>query len=199
MSNTQSSSPSSSSTLPCQFGGSQCDDIGFTKAWFDGNTVDFGYSHSVFCKQPHSAAGSNCEAGRPAKVNPPSGPVVSNVYAVVPMGFTPRASTLQCPKAGHCIDWPKNIDLSAIGGKSNATFPAHSQIIEETESFQSTWWPLVIVGVKNITAWNQLVSAKSADAMDACEASHNCTDEVPTNAFVFFQVLGPGMSPTGPA
>jgi hypothetical protein len=35
--------------------------------------------------------------------------------------------------------------------------------------------------------------------MDACEASHNCTDEVPTNAFVFFQVLGPGMSPTGPA
>ena len=124
---------------------------------------------------------------------------MSNVYAIVPMGFTPPTSTLQCPKPGHCVDWPHTIDLSRIGGGSNATFPAHSQIIEEDESFQSTWWPLVIVGVKSMSAWNRLVSEKSADAMDACEAAHHCTNEKPTNAFVFFQVLGPGMSPTGPA
>jgi hypothetical protein len=194
------SAPTTSSALPCQFGGPNCIDIGFTKASFGGNTVDFGYSHDVFCtKHPDSGAKSGCEAGAPAKGAPPSGPVVSNLYAIIPMGFTPPKSTLQCPKPGHCIDWPNTIDLSRIGGMSNATFPAHSQIIEDDESFQSTWWPLVIVGVKSMSAWNTLVSDKSADAMDACEAAHHCTNEMPTNAFVFFQVLGPGMSPTGPA
>jgi hypothetical protein len=197
---TARSAPTTSSALPCQFGGPHCIDIGFTEAWLGGGTVDFGYSHHVFCtKGPDSGASSGCEAGAATDGTPPSGPVVSNVYAVVPLGFTPPKSTLQCPKPGRCIDWPTTIDLSRIGGKSNAIFPAHSQIVEEDESFQSTWWPLVIVGVKSMTAWNTLVSEKSADAMDACEAAHQCTDEVPTNAFVFFQVLGPGMSPTGPA
>src|SRR4051794_31751879 len=185
-SQTHASKPASSTTLPCQFGGPKCIDIGFTEAWFGGNTVDLGYSHEVFCtRHPSGDAKSGCEAGAATKAVPPSGPVVSNLYAVIPMGFTPPKSTLQCPKPGRCIDWPKTIDLSRIGGKSNAAFPAHSQVIEDAESFQSTWWPLVIVGVKNLAAWNTLVSAKSVDAMDACEASHNCTNEMPTNAFVF--------------
>ena len=72
-------------------------------------------------------------------------------------------------------------------------------MLEEDESFQSTWWPVVLVGVKNLTAWNQLATAKSAEATDACEEAGNCTQEAETNAFVFFQVLGPGMSPQGPA
>jgi hypothetical protein len=190
----------SSTSLPCQFGGRKCIDIGFTEAWFGGSTVDLGYSHEVFCaKHPSSDAETGCEAGAATKTAPPSGPVVTNLYAIIPMGFTPPTSTLQCPKPGRCIDWPRTIDLSRIGGKSNAAFPAHSQIIEDSEAFQSTWWPLVIVGVKNLSAWNQLVAAKSVEAMDACETSNNCTSEAPTNAFVFFQVLGPNMSPTGPA
>ena len=191
---------SSGATLPCQFGGSACDHIGFTEGWYEGNTVDFEYSHAAFCATPPpSGADSKCEAGRYAYVAPPSGPVVSNLYAVIPMGFRPPKSTLQCPEAGHCIDFPKTIDLTAMGGSANAVFPAHSNIIEDDESFQSTWWPLVLVGVKNLAAWNQLVTAKSADAMDACESAGDCTSEFQTNAYVFFQVLGPGMSPTGPA
>ncbi len=196
----QNAASPTSTALPCQFGGLRCMDIGFTEAWLEGNTVDFGYSHAVYCSPgTSSGAKSRCEAGAATTRVPPSGPVVSNVYAVIPLGFTPPQSTLQCPKPGRCIDWPRTIDLSRVGGTSNALFPAHSQIVEEDESFQSTWWPLVLVGVKSMAAWNALVTAKSADAMDACEAAHQCTDEIPTNAFIFFQVLGPGMSPTGPA
>jgi hypothetical protein len=188
----------SSTALPCRFGGPLCMDIGYTEAWLGGNTVDLEYSHDFFCRKPMGHASTRCEAGAPAEEGPPSGAVVSEIYAIVPMGFTPPKSTLQCPVAGHCIDFPRTIDLSRIGGDSNATLPAHSQIIEEDESFQSTWWPLVIVGVKSLSAWNQLVAAKSADAMDACEEAHMCTSEVPTNAFIFFQVLGPGMGTGGP-
>ena len=62
-------------------------------------------------KGPDSGASSGCEAGAATDGTPPSGPVVSNVYAVVPLGFTPPKSTLQCPKPGRCIDWPTTIDL----------------------------------------------------------------------------------------
>jgi hypothetical protein len=88
---------------------------------------------------------------------------------------------------------------ASIGWGGNVVFPHHSIMLEENESFQSTWWPVVLVGVKNLTAWNQIASAKVVDAMDACETAGNCTQEFATNAFVFFQVLGPGMSPQGPA
>ncbi|MFL6238461.1 MAG: hypothetical protein ACJ735_03060 [Actinomycetes bacterium] len=191
---------SSSSSDPCQLGRPNCIHIGFTKAWLGGKKVDLEYSHQYFCSTPPpSGAKTNCEVGYYSYQQPPSGPVVSNIYALIPMGFTPPKSTLHCPLAGHCIDSPNTIDLSRFGGTANEPFPAHSIVLEEDESFQSTWWPLVVVGVKNLAAWNQIASEKSADAMDACEAAGNCTSEQPTNAYIFFQVLGPGMSPAGPA
>jgi hypothetical protein len=190
------------STLPCRDGGPSCMNIGFTDAWLGGQPVQLGYSHRYFCMEPPaSGAGSGCEAGEAAQTMPPSGPVVSNMYVLVPLGFSPPADTVHCPTVGHCIDQPNTIDLSRLqgwGGKETR-FPAHSIVLEDQESFQSTWWPVVLVGVKNLTAWNEIAAAKSADAMDACEAAGNCTSEFSTNAFVFFQVLGPGMSPQGPA
>ena len=83
-------------------------------------------------------------------------------------------------------------------GAGNIAFPRHSIVLEENESFQSTWWPVVLVGVKNLTAWNQIATAKTVDAMDACEETGNCTQEAETDAFVFFQVLGPGMARRDP-
>src|SRR5262249_40924689 len=44
-----------------------------------------------------------------------------------------------------------------------------------------------------------IADAKSIDAVDACQANGGCFPEIDTNAFLFFQVLGPGMSPQGPA
>ena len=188
--------------LPCRDGGVSCISIGFTDAWLGGQTVQLGYSHPFFCAQPPvSMAFSHCEAGEAAQIAPPSGPVVSNMYVLVPLGFSPPGNTLHCPIRGHCIDQPGTIDVSRLvgWGTGNIAFPRHSIVLEEDESFQSTWWPVVLVGVKNLTAWNDLATAKSADAMDACETAGNCTQEFATNAFVFFQVLGPGMSPQGPA
>lgn len=187
--------------LPCRDGGTSCISIGFTDAWLGGQTVQLGYSHAFFCAQPPvSLANSHCEAGDAAQISPPSGPVVSNMYVLVPLGFSPPGTTLHCPTRGRCIDQPGTIDVSRLigWGTGNIAFPRHSIVLEEDESFQSTWWPVVLVGVKNLTAWNQIATAKSAEAMDACEEAGNCTQEAETNAFVFFQVLGPGMSPQGP-
>ena len=188
-------------SLPCQLGGDNCINIGFTEAWLNGQTVDLEYSHDFFCQQPPSSgASSQCEVGAGAQTNPPSGSVVSPIRTVVPQGFTPPDSTLQCPVAGQCIDHPHDIDLSRLFGSSSSdvALPPHSHILIDDESFQSTWWPVVVVGVKNISAWNKIVKAKSETAVQACQAAGNCTPDIPSNGFLFFQVLGPGASPQGP-
>jgi hypothetical protein len=187
-------------SLPCKSGGASCSRIGFSDAWFDGGTVQLEYSHRFFCAEPPPTASSNnCVAGEAATVLPPSGPVVSDIYVLIPMGFTPPGSTLQC--GVRCIDQPRTMDLSHVFGGlgTNATLPPRSFVIEDAESFQSTWWPVVLVGVKTLDAWHTIVNAKTIDAVDACQTSGGCFPEVETNAFLFFQVLGPGMSPTGPA
>jgi hypothetical protein len=192
----------SSTPLPCQLGGDNCINIGFTEAWLNGKTVDLEYSHDFFCQQPPSSgASSQCEVGAGAQSNPPSGDVVSPIRTVTPQGFTPPDQTLQCPVAGQCIDHPHDIDLSRLfgSGSSDATLPPHSHILVDDESFQSTWWPIVVVGVKNISAWNKIVKAKSETAVQACQAAGNCTPDIPTNCFLFFQVLGPGASTQGPS
>jgi hypothetical protein len=192
---------SSSATLPCQLGGDHCINIGFTEAWLNGQTVDLEYSHNFFCQQPpESEASSRCEAGAASEVNPPSGPIVSPVRTLVAQGFTPPEATLQCPEPGRCIDHPHSIDLSRLSGssKSEATLPAHSFVLVDNESFQSTWWPVIVVGVKNLDAWNRIVAARSETEVQACQTAGNCTPDIPTNLFLFFQVLGPGMSVQGP-
>jgi len=193
-----SSAPAS---LPCRDGGPNCIGIGFTDAWFDGGTVQLEYSHRFFCAGPPSSdASSGCEAGQAATIQPPSGPVVSNVYLLIPVGFSPPEETLHCPLPGRCIDHPPTIDLSrVVKSQDEVVLPAHSFVIEDQEAFQSTWWPMVLVLVKNLAAWNTIAAAKSIAAVDACQANGGCFPEIDTNAFLFFQVLGPGMSPQGPA
>lgn len=187
-----------STSLPCSTGGSGCINIGFTDAWFNGRTVQLGYSHQFFCVEPPSSdAPSDCEAGAPAMTAPPSGPVVSSIYLLRPLGFSPPSSTVQCGVS--CIDQPSTMDLSRIGGDEEASLTQRSFVIEDDESFQSTWWPVVVVGVKSLRAWNKIASAKTIDAVDSCQAAGHCAPEAESNAFLFFQVLGPGMSPQGPA
>jgi hypothetical protein len=159
------------------------------------------YSHQFFCAEPPSSdARSGCEVGADGRTNPPSGAVVSPVYVLVPMGFTPAQDTLQCPVAGHCIDHPHKLDLSRVFGSSagNAVLPPHSHVLEENESFQSTWWPVELVGVKTLDAWNRIANQKSDAALTACQNAGHCTDDIGTNIQLFFQVLGPGMGPNGP-
>jgi hypothetical protein len=82
--------PPDASSLPCRDGGDDCINIGFTDAWFGGQTVQLEYSHQFFCARPPKSTGpTGCEVGDPGTTLPPSGPVVSNVYLIVPMGFAP--------------------------------------------------------------------------------------------------------------
>ncbi|MDP9295945.1 MAG: hypothetical protein M3O88_04520, partial [Actinomycetota bacterium] len=192
---------STAASLPCETGGKPCINIGYTRAWLDGKSVVLEYSHQFFCAEPpSSSARSQCEAGADGTTNPPSGAVVSPIYVLVPTGFTPSQDTLQCPVAGHCIDHPHKVDLSRVFGSSsgNVVLPPHSHVLEENESFQSTWWPVELVGVKTLDAWNHIASKKSDAALTACQNAGNCTDDIGTNILLFFQVLGPGMGPNGP-
>lgn len=187
--------------LPCKDGGHNCSHIGYTDAWLGGKTVQLEYTHTYFCAEPPlSAAATACEAGRKSHTDPPSGAVVSDLYVVVPIGFTPPTRTLQCPVAGNCVDHPHTLDLSRLfgSGAANAVLAPHSHVLEEDESFQATWWPVVVVGVKNLHAWNKIVDAKDIESVDACQASGHCFPEAPTNTYLFFQVLGPGMGTHGP-
>lgn len=191
-------SNTTSSPLPCKKGLDDCIDIGYTHAWLGGKAVTLEYSHPYFCANPPaSGASSGCETGTPAVTAPPSGAVVSNIYVLIPLGFTPPINTVQC--RASCIDQPSTMDLSAIGGDSNATLSMRSFVLEDDESFQSTWWPVVIVGVKTLHAWNRIASRKTIEASDHCQEVGHCLQESDGNAFVFFQVLGPGMSTAGPA
>lgn len=196
------SSSTRSAQLPCEQGGEGCIHIGYTEAWLNGTTVNLEYSHAYFCDTPPSSALRNeCEVGAASQTPPPSGAVVSPIYVLVPLGFTPATSTLQCPVAGRCIDHPHQIDLSRVFGSTAAmaTLPAHSHVLVDSESFQSTWWPVVVVGVNSQSAWNAITAAKTHDAVAACQTANGCTADIATNLYLFFQVLGPGASPGGPA
>ena len=166
--------------------------VGFTKGWYAGHTVRFYYTRNFFCQAPPaSRAHSKCEAGTnytqtPARTFDP-------LYVVVPLGFTPPKSTLQCPVAGHCIDHPHTIDLSAVlgSGTQNLPLPPHSHIVATSNSHQSEWWNVDVVGVKSIKAWNKIVRAKSDRELQYLQRhdSTHVTGNIPTNLFLYFAVL----------
>jgi hypothetical protein len=166
--------------------------VGFTKGWFAGHTVRFYYSRNYSCKAPPaSRAHSRCEAGTNYTQTPAS--TFDPLYVVVPLGFTPPRSTLQCPVAGRCIDHPHTIDLSAVlgSGTQNLPLPPHSHIVATNNSHQSEWWNVDVVGVKNLKAWNKIVRAKSDRELQYLQRhdSKNVTGNIPTNLFLYFAVL----------
>src|ERR1035438_4331631 len=165
--------------------------VGFTKGWYDGHTVRFYYSKNFVCQAPPaSKASSNCAAGADYTQTPAS--TFDPLYVIVPLGFTPPKSTLQCPVAGHCIDHPSTIDLSAVlgSGTQNLALPPHSHIVATTNSHQSEWWNVDVVGVKSLTAWNKIVWAKSDGELQHLQRtdSTDVTGNITTNLFLYFAV-----------
>ena len=164
---------------------------GFTKGWYDGHTVRFYYSKNFSCKQPPaSTASSKCEGGTNYTQTPAS--TFDPLYVIVPLGFTPPKWTLQCP-AGTCIDHPHTIDLTSVlgSGTGNLTLPAHSHIVATSNSHQSEWWNVDIVGVKNLTTWNKLVRSKNSHELQYLQRAKSSaiTGNIPTNLFLYFAVL----------
>jgi hypothetical protein len=164
---------------------------GFTNGWLNGHTVRFFYSKNFYCAQPPaSKASSKCEAGTNYTQTPASS--FDPLYVVVPLGFTPPKSTLQCPTAGHCIDHPSTIDLSAVlgAGTGNLALPAHSHIVAPGNQGQSEWWNVDVVGVKTPSAWNAIVHAKSDWELQWLQRHDpaQVTGNITTNLFLYFAV-----------
>jgi hypothetical protein len=165
--------------------------VGTTQGWLHGKTVKFVYTKNFFCKEPpSSAAGSHCEVG--ANYNAIPAKDFDPLYVVVPIGFTPSSSTLQCPTAGSCVDHPHRVDLSRVfgSGTEDALLPPHSHIVTTAASHDGEWWNVDVVGVTSQHAWNRIVDHKSYRTIRHMRANGNShvTDNITSNLFLFFRV-----------
>jgi hypothetical protein len=172
--------------------GAMGDHVGNTKGWFHGKTVKFHYTKDYFCKEPpHSKAGSHCELGADFKKTPSHD--FDPLYVIVPIGFTPSESTLQCPTAGKCIDHPSRIDLSRVfgAGTGKSLLPPHSHIVTTAAGHKSEWWNVEVVGVSSQHAWSRIVHAKNLKTIEQMRRADNpnVTADIGTNLFLFFSVL----------
>jgi hypothetical protein len=169
-------------------------DVGFTPGWFDGKTVSFFYHKPFFCGSPVADGGpigstSGCEVGSDGPDPRPGN--VPELYVMTPLGFRPDASTLHCPTVGQCINHPSTVDLSRLfgAGTANAPLPAHSHIVEQANGNS---WSLLVIGVKDLDTWNQIVAAKSLDKVRELQAGDpgavHITADIPTNIYLSFAV-----------
>ena len=111
---------------------------------------------------------------------------------MVPLGFTPPKSTLQCPTAGKCIDHPNTIDLSAVlgSGTSDALLPPHSHIVATANSGKAEWWNVDVVGVKSLGAGTRSWPRRATRELQWLQKneSKDVTGNIPTNLFLYFAV-----------
>ncbi|HET9058355.1 MAG TPA: hypothetical protein VFN61_00415 [Acidimicrobiales bacterium] len=199
-------SASTSTQVPlkaaCETNAATCGYVGTTQGFYNGQDVDFLYSQPGWCDTTvTSQAPGGCEAGAPANKLPAgvsSAKYVQNLYIPVPL-FSPAPSYLQCPPTPGCIDHPMHIDLSrlssALGAPAsalaNTMLPGHDHIVTTVANNDPIWWSVVVVGVTNPTAWNEIISAKSYTEIQTLQAQSGSgvTGNIPTNAYLFFQVL----------
>jgi hypothetical protein len=186
-----SSSPTASAGMTGMHMSASRGHVGTTRGWYAGHTVKFRYTKNFSCATPPaSKASTKCEAGADYTQTPSR--TFDPLYVVVPLGFTPARSTLQCPVAGHCIDHPSTIDLSAVLGKgtSNLKLPPHSHIVATANGGAPEWWNVVVVGVSSPSAWNKIVHAKSDAELQSLQrhAKSGVTGNIVTNLFLFFSV-----------
>jgi hypothetical protein len=158
-----------------------------TPAWVNGKTVTVQYPQNFFCDSSvASGASSGCEIGTPATKGPTGQKVFSVLYVLVPF-FTPTKDlNLHCPEVGSCVNHPMTIDLSAIGASADSSLPAHSHILDGPAG---GWWEVEVVGVTSQAAWDQLAAGKSLATLRAVQAAGNATGDVPTNLYLFFNVV----------
>ncbi len=177
---------------PCGQDSATCDGIGLTDSWYNGKTINLNYSHPYFCGDHSlSQATTGCEIGAATTVQPPNGLVVSPIYVMTPLGFTP--ANLQCPVEGNCIDHPMTVDASRILGPSttNALLPPHSHIIVDREDALSSWWPVIVIGVNNQKAWDEIAEHKDLKEVQKIRSQHPdwVTADVPSNIYLYFQAV----------
>ncbi|MGH9064954.1 MAG: hypothetical protein ACRD0L_13465 [Acidimicrobiales bacterium] len=201
----------------CTVDAPSCNAVGTTHDFYNGTNTEALYTEGFFCDKSVSSHSSNgCEAGAKYNNLPPGVPNASNtdpLYIPVPLFksselSTPGPAELQCPATAPCIDHPHSIDLSRLASTldpilgttptqlQSTPLPGHDHVITSLNNNRPEWWPVVVVGVTNETAWNEIVSAKSYAEIQTLQAnsSSGVTANIPTNVFLYFQVL-PGTVP----
>jgi hypothetical protein len=157
--------------------------------------VQLDYTRDFECKTPPTAASSSrCEIGADATTSPVSGGSILPLWVIVPLGFTPDVSTLQCPETGQCIDHPHDLDVSRVFGAGTEMFPLppHSHIIDNDAGHADIPWIVRIVGVKDLETWNGIVANRSLAEVRSLQTADpsgtHITGDIPTNLFLFFKV-----------
>ena len=196
-----------------------CGQVGESYGYYNGTNVDLLYSENYYCDTAvPSHATTGCEVGSgPSSANPtapsPDGTSIGNtthgdtLYIPVPLFSDPPPT--QCTATATCVDHPPTIDLSAIAGALpgspspqslyNVPIPAHDHVVGTRNGGLPEWWNVQVVATTDPATFATLTSVSAINA--AIGASKAVS--VPTNTFLFFQVLAgtaadvPGRRPDG--
>jgi hypothetical protein len=201
-----------------------CQNIGISHDWIDGQDVEALYTEPFFCGTTtvavHSSTG--CEAGSdPTSVPPgvadttPPTPTQTNsqidpLYIPVPLYSSPPVPYVQCSAAITCIDHPATIDLSQLAtvlgapasSLDNVPLPGHDHLLTTRNGDQPEWWNVIVIPVTSAQGLASVESAKNYTAVQQLENQPGSgigvdgVGEVPTNAYLWFQTLPGGSSPT---
>ena len=185
-----------------------CGQVGESNGFYNGTNVDLLYSEDYYCDPaiPSNDAKTGCEAGVAATPNPTgtskNGTILGNtkhsdtLYIPVPIGFTPPPT--QCVGTATCIDHPSTIDLSALAGylgvSNPATLdavaiPAHNHVVGTRNDGLPEWWNVQVVATKSLATFKTLTSVQAINKAEADPNAGTTATPVPTNAFLFFQIL----------
>jgi len=203
-----------------------CENVGISHDWIDGQDVDALYTEPFFCDTTvSSGATSGCEAGSaPNQVPPgvsdttPPTPTVTNnqidpLYIPVPLYTTPAVPYVQCSAAITCIDHPATIDLSRLASTLgapassllNVPLPGHDHLLTTRNGDQPEWWNVIVIPVTSPAGLASVESAKNYASVKAMEdvagsgigTGVGGTPEFDTNAYLWFATL-PGAGPATP-
>lgn len=184
---------STSNTLPMMhMTGQGADGFGKTSDFEAGTTLEDDYRHGFYCDTTVPAKSySGCEVGATYKVPPAKN--FDPLYITVPLGFSVPPMSMQCPTGLICIDHPATIDLSAIGGPTNAMTPGHDHFTATTNNFQPEWWDVQVIGVTSAATYADIQRHRSFGYIQYLIKSGNktVTQPVPTNVFLYFAVRPP--------
>ena len=168
------------------------DGFGKTDNYDAGRLTNDEYLHGFYCDTTIPAkSATGCEVG--TKFMKPPAKSFDPLYITVPLGFSVPPMQMQCPQGLICIDHPPTIDLSAIGGPTNAVTPGHDHFTTTTNMEKPEWWAVYVVGVKNVATYNAIAAHGSYKYIDALIDKHdpNVTAPIPTNLFLYFAVTEP--------
>jgi hypothetical protein len=198
-----------------------CENVGLSHDWIDGQDVDALYTESYWCDTSVPAASSTgCEVGQDANNVPPgvngqtvptlADPSPSNldpVYTPTPIYASPPVPYTQCSTLIICIDHPATIDLSRLASTlgapaadlENVPLPSHDHLLTTRNGDQPEWWEIIAIPVTTPAGLAAVQNAKSYSAVQALEnqPGSGVLGEEPTNAYLWFQTL-PGSGPATP-